>query len=673
MVNDLNVEELLIQTNPVLDPEELRLSANEVDARCASILERRGVMQTQTPSRAPTDAGAPRRWRKPAFAFMVGLLVILIAAGGVALLIGGGDPDVIEEPAVTTAPTTPSTTATATTPTTTPATLLPGPISAPSYAEVPSFAGTVEYFEHDPSLGDPGWQATVVIKHAGPMLYEAEVTIGGPPYLGNTGSVFLGDGATSWLNEFADMPLSVLSDFDHFSHLYFDSQRPYPPWDEMCGPEAEVLGTEVLLARTVTHVACSTLVEDHELWVDEESGLVLKMAGPLGIGDYSPSTARDGGFVFTELTFEPVTIAEPPAVPTAQTGEFPPFHMIRTEWPGVVEWWYRDDVTLRETFIEAEDERWIDTFVLVADGRLAGCSADSGGCYNVPLENASDIYPIMMPYSQVPLSLVVDSCSELGSETVAGRSARHFVCDGLEFVVAGQDYYASANEWAYSELWFDTETALLVREGGSGTDITMETTLLEVNPAFPVGIFEYEEMEFGPGAEALEPGEIAPLWHGPLIGGGEFDLANYVGSGGDTVVVFNWFPTCGDSCLEGLDLMQRLHDEYDPATGSDIVFVTVSEDIESETARLVQRRGNTVPAVYCVVVLEPPYQDPACATSVPGVDPWEASPWFLWGNPIPSITVIDSTGVVIGVFTGYPSEYEADLEALLGEIAGVSP
>lgn len=142
MVNDLNVEQFLIQANPVLDPEELRLSADEVDARCASILERRGVMQTQTQVRSGAASPPPRRWRQPALAFMVGLLVILIAAGGVALLIGGDDPEVIEDPTVTTATTIPSSTTTpTTTPTTTLATPLPGPISAPSYAEVPSFTG----------------------------------------------------------------------------------------------------------------------------------------------------------------------------------------------------------------------------------------------------------------------------------------------------------------------------------------------------------------------------------------------------------------------------------------------------------------------------------------------------------------------------------------------------
>lgn len=117
-MNDLNVEQLLVQANPVLDTEELRLTSSEVDARCASIPERRGVMQTQIPTRTPAGAPAPRRWSKPTLAFMISLFVILIAVGGVALLVGGGDPEVADEPTPTTQ-TTSTTTTTTTSPTST--------------------------------------------------------------------------------------------------------------------------------------------------------------------------------------------------------------------------------------------------------------------------------------------------------------------------------------------------------------------------------------------------------------------------------------------------------------------------------------------------------------------------------------------------------------------------
>ncbi|NNL13470.1 MAG: hypothetical protein HKO82_07280 [Acidimicrobiia bacterium] len=688
MVNDRNVEELLVQANPVLDPEELRLTASEVESRCASILERRGGMQTQTPTRTPADTPAPRRWRKPAFAFMISLLVVLIAAGGVAFLIGGGDSEVTQEPTVTTATTTtPTTTSATTTPTTVPAPEAIGPIAAPAYDSVPSFSGIVEYYEHDPALGDPGWQATVAIKHAGPMLYEAEVLSGGTPWLGGPGSLFIGDGTMSWINEFEDMPFSVLSGFNPFRHLYFDSDRPNPAWDAICAEGADVLGTEVLLGRTVTHASCATTLEDYELWVDEDSGLVLKMAGPLGAGDYSPFADRDGGFVFTDLVFEPVAITELPDVATAQTGEFPAFHMIRNAPEGSVgtveEIWYRDADTLRKTTIAAEDEGWIGAFNVISDGRLAGCSLhpEWASCYNVPLEDADDIFPRnARPYLQLPVALVEDSCTELGEDSIAGRSARHFECDGVSFPFTGV-WAATSYAGAYAELWYDAETGLLMKwedaetgpisHGGSGTEVT----LLEVNPAFPVGIFNYEEPDLPDPPSGLRSGDVAPLWSGPLIGGGEFAMVDHQGAAnlqeeGSVVIVLNWAPGyCADRCGEDLAVFERLYEKYGQTDwltetgGYNVEFVTVSEDEPAETTRVLERFEISVPAVSCWLD-----GDPLCTSPEPGVDPYSASPWFLWGHSLPSITVVDIAGVVDSVYRGPPAQHEEDLGEFLAWI-----
>lgn len=643
------LEELLEQANPVLDPEELRLSAAEVEARCASIVERRGVMQTQTPTRAPAGIPGPPRWRKPAFAFIISLLVVLIGAGGVVLLIGGGDSEVVDEPTVTTARTT--------TPTTVPEGVPDGVITAPAYADVPQFSGVVDYYEHDPALGDPGWQATVAVERAGPMRYEAEVLSGGPPYLGEVGTVFLGDGTGTWLREASTEEYWPISDFDHFGHLYYDAPVYYT-WSEICA-EGTVLGTESLLGRTATRVSCSTELEDYELWVDEETGIVLKLAGPLGIGDFSPLADRDGGFVFTELTLGPVTIREAPELEPVVPGEFPPFHMVRNQWPGVVEYWYRDAETLRETFIDAEDEGFIGTYTLLADGKLGGCLTHPSEQYCWSPEEVE--LAVGLVFSQVPLVVVEESCPEVGEALVAGRSTRHFACDGVEITFAGGGFYALDNPGVTSEYWYDLESGLLLRS--QGTDQDVEATLLELNPIFPEGIFEYEEIVAPPVEDIIQIGDVAPLWSGPLVGGGDFDLAKVRGS---HVVVYNWLVGYGSSQLHGLDLMQRMYDKY----GDALEFVTVHEDSEPETVRILERRANTVPAVYCIAASGTDH-DPACTTPEPIEDPWLASPWFLWGNNVPSTTVLDETGTVVAIYTG-PIEYEAELDALLAQIAAAA-
>lgn len=451
----------------------------------------------------PLAPGGPPKWqRRKVLVAAVAAFATLVLIGGVALLGNrtGSDNVFIDQPPPITEPTILTSTVPPTTSPPSPTTIaaaLDGKITTPVYTDVPSFTGTVQYYEHDSASGR-GWQATVSVSFAGPMRYEVEVMAEeGGLFLGGTGKVFLGDGTVTWLNEFEGEPLAFVSGFDHFRHFYYDSDWPSPAWDEICAEGTTVLGSEVMLGRTVSHVACPA-TGDYELWVDEESGLVLKMAGPLEIGDYSARTAQDGGFTFTDLTFEPVTIPDPPEVlPTGQTGEFPPFHLIRTEpQSGMVrEYWYQNADRLRETFIEGE---WIGTFTLISDGRLAGCNSDpfEQSCYNVPIEDASDIYPMWMPYWQVPVSLVEERCTELSQDSVAGRETRHFMCDGVSFQPAANDNWtAISNPFELNEFWYDTATNLMMKEVSGEQDmIVKEVTLLEVNPAFPVGIFVYEEL-----------------------------------------------------------------------------------------------------------------------------------------------------------------------------------
>jgi peroxiredoxin len=331
--------------------------------------------------------------------------------------------------------------------------------------------------------------------------------------------------------------------------------------------------------------------------------------------------------------------------------------MVRNEWPGAVEYWYRNAETKRHTVVSAEDEAWIGTYELFANGRISGCIThpQEQYCWDDPLEAV----PADAVYSQVPQELVEASCTEAGEATEAGRSARHFLCEGVEFAIAEDEYYAIDDPRITSEYWYDVDSSVLLRSLGTGQDV--EATLLDLNPVFPEGVFDYVELV--PPPDRLGVGHRAPLWSGPLVGGGQFDLAQVQGN---PVVVFNWFPTCGDGCVEGLDLMQRLYDRY---TG-EIEFVTVSEDTESETARLLERQSNTVPAVFCVAEASP-YTDPACATPESGID-WEASPWSLWGNSIPSTTVLDAEGVAVAIYTGH-IEYGDQLDELLAQIAGVNP
>ena len=153
---------------------------------------------------------------------------------------------------------------------------------------------------------------------------------------------------------------------------------------------------------------------------------------------------------------------------------------------------------------------------------------------------------------------MADNCTEADGDTVAGRPARHFMCGGVYFVYQG--YWQAGEDPAtgVSEHWYDTETELGVKYVQSTW--SWEATLLDINPVFPVEIFEYVPMEFPEEGRGIRSGDIAPLWSGPLVGGGTFDMADHRGEQPDAnfVVLYDWFPGCGDVWTENLVEFQRL-------------------------------------------------------------------------------------------------------------------
>lgn len=189
--------------------------------------------------------------------------------------------------------------------------------------------------------------------------------------------------------------------------------------------------------------------------------------------------------------------------------------------------------------------------------------------------------------------------------------------------------------------------------------------------------------------------DFAPGWGGPLIGGGEFDMTDYrhesgLPKNGSFAVVLYWMPPpfCGPECADQLDLLQQLYEEFGqtdwfPMTGGySIEFVTVSEDTEAVTSETLEQRSIEVPTVYCYPEPDPiTHSQPSLCVPAPSeidLEPWPTDQEGdlvgpLWGNPIPSITLVDASGFIYGVYDGSPDAYESDLDARLRFISGLSP
>lgn len=189
--------------------------------------------------------------------------------------------------------------------------------------------------------------------------------------------------------------------------------------------------------------------------------------------------------------------------------------------------------------------------------------------------------------------------------------------------------------------------------------------------------------------------EFAPGWRGPLIGGGEFDMTDYrhesgLPENGSFVVVLSWWPPpfCSPECGEQLDVMQKLYEEYGQVDwvaitgGYTIEFVTVSEDTAAITSETLEQRSIEVPTVHCYPEPNPitgqPFRCVPAPSETEGLEPWPTNDFGdsvgpLWGNPIPSITLVDASGFIYEVYDGSPNAYESDLDAQLRFISGQSP
>jgi hypothetical protein len=294
-------------------------------------------------------------------------------------------------------------------------------------------------------------------------------------------------------------------------------------------------------------------------------------------------------------------------------------------------------------------------FIFAVDGQAGGCYPSEGFCEVEELADGQ-IYSL---FNDVPEDLVAENCAQAVDDTVADRPARHYTCDGLRFVAADSLWHAATDAGAgVWEYWFDTATGLNVKVETETWG--REASLLETNPQFPAGIFKYETPDYAVEPVALRPGDVAASWSGPLVGGGTFDMADHQGEAGSHIVVYNWGPGYGDLGLDNLVEFQRLYVMYRDVDS--LILVTVSEDTLAETQHVLDRMGITVPTVHCGWDPDPVCDSPDYSGDLP------ASPWFLWGNDIPSVTVIGPDGVTLGVFVQPPVDDE--LETLLADLIG---
>jgi len=371
----------------------------------------------------------------------------------------------------------------------------------------------------------------------------------------------------------------------------------YPDWEKVCGgPAGQVLPDVRVAGRDARHLRCTDPVANvWQLWIDRQTGLVLKIAGQTGGGgdfflDSAPLTSQHGGFSITRLryhpTFPPGTfrIAAPSgaldfeARLRAAEAKVPPFRAListRSHRRRRVEHvWWRDNNTWRLGFENGD-------FAVAAHGNLRRYDAHNNTYSTGAISGKEGLNPVINLLREDDPSYPRD-CPIIGRDRVGGRPAVHRRCPD-------------------DEIWVDAATGLILQETGLGWALHLRN--LHYHPTFPAGTFRFSKpagsrnsahVKKGPyfGTE-LKAGQPAPDWHARLLDGHRFQITDLRGKPA-LILVFS--DTCppGDPICDVFTGVERVYKEFKDK------FTVIWVDLQGSAVRarkIAQHNHLTLPVV----------------------------------------------------------------------------
>ncbi len=586
-----------------------------------------------------------RRWARAAIAATTGAVVVLAAVGGVAWLLRGDDPR--------------STVAS---------------LELLGVDDIPAFRATVEHSNVE-------GRTVYLASYEGPgggMRWETSQQLPVDP---NTGEPFESP-VPGYLSSVWDGGTSAAyvvrrEDRDFFERLEFESRdealsAAVGPgdltwqtgrWGARCRGgdtdplrgEHTVVGATEIAGRVVTQIECRTLRDVWMLWVDTETGLLLRIEGRASV--FFEGSGPDGLLEITALEFDPDFPAGLFDV-TLPSGavDVSDFDFEGTDPSGIIE----DAVVgmqpfyLRAQYTEGTTTRTLDVWwqskdrwrVETVDGDAAGSYAVAGepgigGDYDAandtwdldPFAGVAGVPGLAIPI--VDTTPVPDGFAprfEEAAAAIATTGLRDLGCEQLpDGTVRGRD----VERWscADGELSIDMATGLVIAwtygalVAGEDVTATYEVLALDTDPVFDSSLFIFEPRGQEK-SELPDPllGLVAPEMRGELLRGGSFDLADLRG---EQVVLLIWASWC-PPCMDDLG-------DFDVVAGarSDLTFVTVLlQDEPAAAADAVASGGYSVPVVAV------PDNGPAF---------WQDT-WPVEG--VPTTVFIDADGTIVEVHAG---------------------
>jgi peroxiredoxin len=483
-------------------------------------------------------------------------------------------------------------------------------------ASVPPFEATVRYdLNPDGSkrknvLAPKGATETWQLSYGGPTRFRNFFASQHLPVLGarpvGSYDVLNGHRTASYDPKRKTFSVSTLSkrDFRYFAPLGdLTWQGGYPDWEKVCrGPAAQVLPDTRVAGRAARHIRCTDATGNvWQLWIDRQTGLVLRLEGQTGgedvFFDSVPDTSQKGGYTITRLrynpTFPPGTfkIAQPhdatnyQAQLKAAAARVPPFEAListryahsgtRTERV----WWLNNTNWRAKDLTGQSLLGGPGTFIVSAHGSVNIYDANDNS-YGSGSPNANpidDLLPVTGTHA------TPTACPIVGHDRIAARPTVQHRCNGYD-------------------VWIDSGTGLILQDKSPHYQLWVSD--LHYHPTFPAGTFHFVRP---PGSRSdqqlandpyfktnLRPGRPAPNWRAPLLNGGTFQITDLRGK---PALLLFYSDGCGAGCIS-TNVYAPLEQVYEETKSKiAIVWVDIEGTGRAQARRVVRHNHLTFPVV----------------------------------------------------------------------------
>jgi hypothetical protein len=484
-----------------------------------------------------------------------------------------------------------------------------------AFATTPPFEATLRFdLNPDSSNQDvfvpKGASGTLLVSYGGPKRFRTEIVAEQPRLRTEArgpGSYDVYDGRRIGFYDAERKFFNASPAPKEFRPLEFLSWHGvYPDWEQVCRRAgSKVLPETRIAGRDARHIRCGDYRGGFwQLWIDRQTGLLLKIVGQVGGGEtflqsLGPGTSAKGGFEVEHLRYNPsfpagtFTVVAPSGALDYQgrlqaaMASVPPFRAVVStrfrEKTSVDKLSWLNDQTWRLDVLAGQSSfasGGPGSFVVAAHGRAQSYNARENSVsrsFNPSFDPIRELLP------EDDSRYSTTSCPIVGRDQLVGRDAVRRRCKTYE-------------------VWVDRSSGvLLLKQESPGYERRVRG--IAYHPVFSPGTFRFvpppgsrkaHQLENDPYYKTtLAPGKVAANWSATRLGGGAFRLSDLRGK---PALLLLFSDTCpaGDPTCDVFPQLERVYEEVK----NKVAIVWVDLQGSAEQARKIARHNHlTLPVV----------------------------------------------------------------------------